>query len=46
VDAFGVQRKSGLFELADFGGARWLEWVGLVLRARSRHARVGVLIGR
>ena len=42
VDAFGVNRDSGLFELASFPAARPVEWVRLVLRARSRNARVGI----
>ena len=42
VDAFGVDRDSGLYELARFGNARSVDWVRLVLRARSRQARVGI----
>jgi hypothetical protein len=46
VDAYGVSRESGLFELANFENDRQVQWVRLVLRARSRHANVGVIIGR
>jgi hypothetical protein len=46
VDAFGVSRENGLFELAGFDNDRQVQWVRLILRARSRHARVGVIIGR
>lgn len=42
VDTFGVDRDSGLYELASFGNARSIEWVRLVLRARSSRARVGI----
>ena len=42
VDAFGVDRDSGLYELANFGNARSIDWVRLVLRARSSRARVGI----
>ncbi|HTO92686.1 MAG TPA: hypothetical protein VMJ70_16260 [Candidatus Sulfotelmatobacter sp.] len=45
VDAFGMQRSSGLYSLADFDHDREVSWVRLVLRARSSHARVGVLLG-
>ena len=42
VDAYGVDRDSGLYELASFPVTRSIEWVRLVLRARSRNARVGI----
>ncbi len=46
VDAFGLARDSGVYALADFDRERTVESVRLVMRARSRQARVGVLIGR
>ena len=42
VDAYGVDRDSGLYELASFPATRSIAWVRLVLRARSRNARVGI----
>lgn len=45
VDAYGVDRDTGLYELAHYERARSVESVRLVLRARSRHARVGICIG-
>lgn len=42
VEAFGLERDSGLYELASFPAARSIAWVRLVLRARSRNARVGI----
>lgn len=42
VEAYGVERDSGLYELASFPAARPIAWVRLVLRARSRNARVGI----
>ena len=46
IDAFGVGRGSGMYQLADFPSDRGVEWVRLVLRARSRQAKVRVLIER
>ena len=46
VDASGLHRESGTYALADFDNDRAVSWVRLVVRARSRSARVGVLVGR
>lgn len=46
VEAFGLERRSGLFQLASFEDVHAVDWVRLVLRARSPKARVGVLVGR
>lgn len=46
VDAYGLNRDTGTYALADFDNTRPVSWLRLVLRARSRSARVGVLIGR
>lgn len=43
VDAFAVRRDTGLYELAAYDTPRSVEWVRLVLRARSRQARVGLV---
>jgi hypothetical protein len=45
LDAFGVQRADGVFEVAAFEDARDVSSVKVVLRARSRTARVGIYIG-
>ncbi len=45
VDAYGLDRGTGLYELARYERARSVEFVRLVLRARSRQARVGICIG-
>jgi hypothetical protein len=46
VDAYGLHRDSGTYALADFDNDRAVSWVRLIVRARSRSARVGVLVGR
>jgi hypothetical protein len=45
IDAFGVDRDSGLYELASYETARPVASVRLVLRARSRSARIGICLG-
>jgi hypothetical protein len=46
VDAFGERRGSGIYRLVNFDEGRAVDWVRIVLRARSRNARVDLLIGR
>jgi hypothetical protein len=46
VDAFGLERRSGTYRLVQFDEDRPVDWVRLVLRARSRQAQVGILISR
>ena len=46
VEAFGLERTSGVFQLAGPSGDASVEWVRLVLRARTPKARVRVLVGR
>lgn len=45
VDAFGLQRADGLFELTRFDRMRAVESVHVVLLARSRTARLGLRLG-
>src|SRR5262245_15372278 len=45
VDAWGLERANGLFELTRFDRARPLAPGHVVLLARSRRARVGVRLG-
>ena len=42
VDAYGLDRDTGLYELASFKSARNIECVRLIVRSRSRNARVGI----
>lgn len=46
VNAFGLERSNGLFCLAEVAREDTVDWVRLVVRARSRAARVGVRLAR